>query len=431
MSIALSGSAARPSVSVGKQPASLLDMIFFALTVFVPLETILQAAVGAQMAFGRFMTPLFIVAFVLLRPPRATFRLPPGIMLIVPYFAIAFGHIALQGNWFGIYNYRTYVLNAVLAIAVFNYAVSNRPSPRRVLFATYVGIVLFSLWSIAGGPGGDVGRGGRFSMFELDENGLGCLYGMAVVIAIVLASRSDISLAMKAMLVAGALPCAGLLLQTGSRGALLSTVLGVFAQAVYLLSYRRRGGLLVGMVVVGAVFGVGKALYDRTDVMKERVARMAAESGSSDRFGHRDVLIFSTLTMIAEKPLHGWGEKAGWDELGRRSFGTDRLFTGTHNTYLLVLVTSGILAGSAFLWWILQPMFPRRRLLAVEDYASLYIVMVFFYGTFLTLDRLTYRPWWWMFPIFLAQGVVVHAAIRQKPSAVLSRRVGCTPPLIG
>lgn len=416
MSIALSPLLPRPAAAV-RRTAQPLDVIFFAITLIIPIETIMQAAFGASMAFGRFIAPAFIVAYLVLRPPQAAFRLPPGFLLTVPYFLVFLGHIASQGEWFSVYNYRSYVLNAVLCIAAYNYALSNRPSPCHVLFATYAGIALIALWTVGSGQMAEVGRG-RFSLFDMDENGLGSTYGLAVVITAVLSSRPDVRLPVKVLMLAGALPCAALMLATGSRGALASTLLGVFAQAVYLAVFRRRRGFLLGLLALGAIVGAGKQIYDQTDVMKRRVERTITKSASNqDRFGHRDLLVFGAAELIAESPLVGWGEKAGWDELALRAFGGGRDYAGTHNTFMLVLVTSGMFAGGAFLWWMLHPMFPRARLLSNLDYGNLYVVVIFIYGTFLTLDRLGHRQWWWLFPLFLAQTGFAGAATQKVVAA--------------
>jgi hypothetical protein len=427
MSVALTTSPSGSTVAA-KRRLQPLDVIFYAITLLIPIELIVQTAFGASMAFGRFIAPLFIVAYIALRPPSAAFRLPPGFLLAVPWFVTAFAHIAVQGDWYGVYNYRSYVLNAILCVAAYNYALSNRPSPRHVLLTTYVGITLMALWSFTSGQAAEVHRG-RFTVLDMDENGLGSTYGLAVVIAPLLASRADVRLPMKAMLVAGALPCAALLLATGSRGALVSTVLAILVQSLYLAIFQRRGGLLIGGLVLATIVGVGKYFYDQTDIIRDRMAQVVAESSDEDRYGHRDILIFGALEILGESPFVGWGEKAGWNELGRRVMRGSRDHSGTHNTYLLVLITSGVFAGGAFLWWALRPMIPRPKLLAISDYGNLYVVMVFLYGTFLTLDRLGHRQWWWLFPIFLAQEGLARAASRRavpaqrpyRPSFIQSR----------
>lgn len=422
MSIAFSPTLPQPA-TVAKRTLQPLDIIFLVITMIIPIETIMQAVFGANMAFGRFMAPLFILFYLVLRPSAASFRLPPGFLLVLPYFVIAFGHIVVQETWFGVYNYRSYVLNTILCIAAYNYALFNRPSVRSVLLATYAGIVLIAVWAAATGQMTEASRGGRFSMFELDENGLGSTYGLAVVIAVVLASRPEVGLIVKTLLVAGAMPCAALLLATGSRGALVSTLLGIVAEAAYLGIVRRRSGLLVGLLMLGTVVGVGKTMYDQTDVMKRRMNDMFVESNDPDRLGHRDTLGLITLQLIVERPFVGWGEIGGWEQIGDRMSLGSAAHKGTHNTYLLLLVTAGVFAGGAFLWWVLRPMIPRRSLLASSDYASLYVVMVFIYATFLTLDHLAHRQWWWLFPLFLAQAGIASAAARQAPATGLQHRL--------
>jgi len=424
MSIAVTSLPPRPAAAM-KRPLQPLDMLFFAITSLIPIETLLQASFGASMAFGRFITPAFILAYLALRPPAAIFRLPPGILLIAPWFAVALTHIALQGEWFGIYNYRTYVLNSILCVAAYNYVMSNRPSAWAVLFSMYSGVVLLGLWLIATGQASSFDRG-RLSIFGIDENHLGSIYGLAVVIAVILASRTDTRWPMKILLFAGAVPSAVLMLATGSRGALLSVLLGVFAQALYVAIFRRRGGFLIGLLVLGSALGVGKSIYDQSQVIKDRVASMTAESGTSYRFGYRDVLFFNAMDMLSQSPFVGWGEKAAWDELARRTMINRDGHIGTHNTYLLVLLTSGVFAGGAFVWWMVRPMIPQRKLLVDQDFAGLYVVMIFIQGTFLTLDQLAHRDWWWLFPIFLGQAAMTRIAVtrgsfirpRQAPATI-------------
>jgi hypothetical protein len=414
MSIALSTALQRPTTE-GKRPLQPLDIIFLAITLIVPMELIMQVAFGFSMAFGRFIAPVFIVAYLTLRPTHAAFRFPPGFWLIAPYFVVAFCHIAVQGEWFGIYNFRTYALNAVLCVAAYNYALSNRPSPRSVLFAAYLGVTFFALWTIASGQTAGLGRN-RLTVFDMDENGLGSTYGLAVVIAAVLASRPDVRFATKVLILVGALPCAALLLATGSRGALLSTILGVFAQTLHLAIFQRRRGVLVGLLTIGTIVWAGKYMYDQTDAMKRRVeSTVLTTSSNQDRFSARDLLIYGAIELIRESPFVGWGEKAGWDQLAQLALRGSRDHAGTHNTFLLLVLTSGVIAGGAVIWWMLQPMMPHARLLANVDYANLYVVMVFLYGTFLSLDRLSDRQWWWFFPLFLAQTSIAAATVRHVP----------------
>lgn len=141
--------------------------------------------------------------------------------------------------------------------------------------------------------------------------------------------------------VAAALIAVGII-QTGSRGGLVTTAIGVF---VFLGSgptlQARLRNLLVGAVLLG---GLG-FLALQSEVMRARVEK-TVESG---HMSGRDRIWPIAVEMILERPVLGWGPTANKRELASRLNDSLHDSRDTHNIVLDVLTTAGLLGAIPFL----------------------------------------------------------------------------------
>ncbi|MCA1605776.1 MAG: O-antigen ligase family protein, partial [Acidobacteria bacterium] len=128
---------------------------------------------------------------------------------------------------------------------------------------------------------------------------------------------------------------AAVLLQTGSRGAIL-------ALGAALLTFGFRKGslkkkafnifavlLLLGLLALAAV---------QSDVMRSRFEETLAEGD----LARRELIFPTAWEMIKEKPLLGWGPATSVYELGMRLGHPEEETKNPHNLILYGLVTSGV-----------------------------------------------------------------------------------------
>jgi O-antigen ligase len=132
------------------------------------------------------------------------------------------------------------------------------------------------------------------------------------------------------------------IVQTGSRGGLVTTAIGVlvFLASGPNLRVRLRN-LLVGGVLLG---GLG-FLALQSDIMRARVEK-TVESG---HMSGRDRIWPLAVDMILERPVLGWGPTANKRELAARLNDALHDSRDTHNIVLDVLTTAGLLGAIPFL----------------------------------------------------------------------------------
>lgn len=128
------------------------------------------------------------------------------------------------------------------------------------------------------------------------------------------------------------------LIQTGSRGALLALAAALLTFALSAGSLKRRainaGGLLVllGLLALAAV---------NSDIMRSRFEE-TIEDGDLAR---RELIYPMSWQMFTEKPLLGWGSATSVYELGMRLGHPEEETKNPHNLILYGLVTSGVVGS--------------------------------------------------------------------------------------
>lgn len=161
--------------------------------------------------------------------------------------------------------------------------------------------------------------------------------GMLAIIGLLYAQRQKL---VRPLLIAAPflIVLAAVLLQTGSRGAIL-------ALGAALLTFAFRRGSLKQTVfnISGLLLLLGLLTLATTnsEVMRSRFEETIAEGD----LARRDLIYPTAWQMIKEKPLLGWGPVTNVYELGTRLGHPEEQTKNPHNLILYGLVTSGILGS--------------------------------------------------------------------------------------
>lgn len=137
-------------------------------------------------------------------------------------------------------------------------------------------------------------------------------------------------------------PClvllSAVLLQTGSRGALLALGAALFTFALRNGSLKKKALNIFGLVVLLGVLALAAV---QSDVMRSRFEE-TIEDGDLAR---RELIYPTAWQMFKEKPLLGWGPVTSVYELGMRLGHPEEEIKNPHNLILYGLVTSGLLGS--------------------------------------------------------------------------------------
>lgn len=309
--------------------------------------------------------------------------------------------------------YAMYVQVFLLYLIIFDLCRSFRAV--RVLAAAFViSAILMSLVAnlrvgglVGAATVGRLTEAERVGVLGMNFNLQGFIYSVAII-GIVCRSvdrwpRLDLQ---GWLLVGGAASMILALLRTGSRGALLTLVVGLTVALV--LMFRGRRGAAYVLLVPLALYGIGSAIMS-TDVIRVRMEQALFEG----RLGSRDKLASEASVMILERPITGWGCTYTAD-LGAR-VGRDRI--AAHNTYLQLATTFGL---TGFLPWIMGIGATVRRLWKYRTHfwgATMLAVMATFLIGALP-SNMAYSRFAWMI-LAVAGAMPFHAPLPFKGTKTL------------
>jgi O-antigen ligase len=217
---------------------------------------------------------------------------------------------------------------------------------RRTLLVLAVSCAALFLYvhTIGGGDPGDATMADdRLSVFEEDPNFLASLVSMGVLayLALPIMGMKHKLIKTSAWLV-GMLGSASVVLQTGSRSAIIGLVA---AMPMLALQPGRPMARLRRLALV--VAACGAFVFAVTAVPMTRVRFEAALKG---KLGMREKFIPAAIAMFWQEPLWGWGTIDAMRELRRRESGrTSLAVRATHNIFLAPLLESGLLGGAPYL----------------------------------------------------------------------------------
>lgn len=180
----------------------------------------------------------------------------------------------------------------------------------------------------------------RYSVAGLNENDLGMLLALSIPMAwhLALAQRNRLLASFYWLQIAWA---GGAIVLTGSRASVIAAGIGLLA-APLALRHAKRSVMLpllgVGvMSIVLSVFFLPKSSWERISTIRSEL--------SGGTMSKRTIIWQAAIEVFPERPLHGFGSGA----FGQRIAGLMNTAVAAHNTFLSVLVESGLIGATLFL----------------------------------------------------------------------------------
>lgn len=249
----------------------------------------------------------------------------------------------------------------------------------------------------------------RFTATGFDANDLGMMLALALPMAWYLASVSRYSFQRwlnRAYFVFGGVA----ILLTGSRGAMLATIVAL-AVVPWTLTHLRRG-----VRIVAIVFIAGAGVAGLTFVPAATFARLSTTGTeiSEGDLNSRLEIWKTGFSVVPERPLHGFGP-AGWRTAVTARFGVK----GAHDTFLAILVDEGLIGLLLYLSMFVMvlrgilvlPTFQRR--IGLILLATLIVAIT-------PLDWDTKKPAWVILGLLVAYSeVFAHAQWGRDPRAAM------------
>jgi len=193
--------------------------------------------------------------------------------------------------------------------------------------------------------------GGTVFGAYVNRNHYAGLMELLVPLLLVAALRRDVEYPKRLLFAFAALLMSTSVFVSGSRGGMLALAIqfGVLA-----LLWRpigsRKWGLLAGTVVLVALVGWLGGMQ-----VADRLGTLANAGGKSNM---RLLIVQDGVSMVAEKPLAGWGLGAFPTVYPRfRSFYTDEFVNHAHNDFLQILIETGVIGLLSFatlLWGVVR-----------------------------------------------------------------------------
>ncbi len=161
--------------------------------------------------------------------------------------------------------------------------------------------------------------------------------GMLALVGVLYSRRQNLT---RPLLIAGPflVVLAAVLIQTGSRGAILALGLALLVFALRKGSLGKRAINMAGLLLL---LGLLTLAAFSSDIMRSRFEE-TIEDGDLAR---RELIYPTAWEMFKEKPLLGWGPVSSMYELGMRLGHPEEQTKNPHNLILYGLVTSGVIGS--------------------------------------------------------------------------------------
>ena len=363
---------------------------------------------------GGWEVPAMTAALFIASTPlalRACYGRVPGAMLWFAAYLCIFVLASLVHVWIDFGDVRHYLIVLVEAVLV-GWAGFNLCS-RAVVGTGALWSFVFSALARAVLPMVGVGRtsyavwtgGERVTAFGQNANFSAILLSAGLVTLLGLTfGRPGTSRRMRLAAVPIGLFIGAAIIETGSRGGLISLAAGLVA-----LVFTAGGNLKVrlrnGAVTVLAIGALAYSAFTAT-VMKNRL-EATAQTGT---LAGREQLWPSLVDMFLEKPYIGWGPVNNQFEVAARTTDMVREHRDAHNLLLELLTAEGLAGAAPFLIGLgLCVVAAWRGRTSPFGIAPFALVALFLVANIST-NLLAYKPFWWVLAVALASGQLAAGA---------------------
>ncbi|MEX0996000.1 MAG: O-antigen ligase family protein [Flavobacteriaceae bacterium] len=216
---------------------------------------------------------------------------------------------------------------------------------KSLLFTFVLAVILMSiLLSLGIGVGQEYIEGvSRITFFGNNPNVVGILAGLAIVFSLYFILNPNKTFGKKGYLLLFALPpFVNLLLLSASRGALITTACALVVMLIMNKTTSFKRILQVGFLIIAAIYFMEKLV--ESELIYKRMTQFIEEGNTAGRGDIWEVLFEVSL----QRPLIGFGE-TGFETEMIKYYGAQK---SAHNLFLEILVTTGIIGLSVFLYFL-------------------------------------------------------------------------------
>ena len=258
-------------------------------------------------------------------------------------------------------------------------------------------ILLTILYSF--GLGIDFTHDKRIIVFGSGLNGLGFLIAVGILLLLSTIFENQLNFGRQRYLLFLLIPLMlKLIAETGSRGAVISLSVG-WLLFVFLLKMKKTFKLLFIIVALASTFYAGQYML-KSDVFRSRIIRTIEIGDTSQR-----IEIWSSIFPIfIENPIFGVGETGYHDNIPK-IFGKN---VSPHNVFLEVLIYTGILGFTFFVFLLYKIYFKSHYLFRTYNFSLPLILFVMILTLFMNGQGLFIKIVWLFFAVIISMGITYN-----------------------
>lgn len=324
-----------------QHPIRIIRWLFYLFIFSLPFETVGES-------IGLIEPPTVVLGILILSillQPRLFLRWPPKAFwcfIVYIYLFVAWGltEPAVFRSLF-IHDATVLIQLTVLSWLAFN-IMRDRETALRGLLALAIACSLLGVMQLSGMAHSTIEAKGsvvRAAAFGLHPNHLAriIVLGMLALVG-TLYARQQRSTRLVLIISSCLVMLAAVLLDTGSRGAILALGLALLTFAFRKGSLKKKTLNILGLLLL---LGILAFAAFQSDVMRSRFEE-TIEDGDLAR---RELIYPTAWGMFKERPLLGWGPVTSVYELGMRLGHPEEEVKNPHNLILYGIVTSGLLGS--------------------------------------------------------------------------------------
>jgi len=398
----------RSSVSVrSARIPSLVRWSFLAFVATVSLEYFQPLVlVSGSFTLARAAGLLLVASCCLY--PRRFFSFPPGALLLFLGYTLVYALNSLtfsEGLVTGTGSELFRLTQLLVLFWIASTVLKEENLAKNAMLIFSLGTVFLSISTMLDNSWSSTIQGGtRMTVEGFNPNYLAYIAALAGVTVIGLQmSKSVRTLWHKIFLVAMTLLFLVVVVSTGSRGGILSLLIGLSVYFLPFVRARRRTIVIVWGIFAAATLVLLALANPDTSSRLQDISEMGLNLP-------RGPIYREAITMITERPLLGWSLEAEY-ELGRRLGLTRR--RNAHNLYLHVLLQVGLLGALFFfaaVWLCIRAAWKSR--LGSLGLLPMALIITVLAGN-IAHEYLTRKPTWLIFALALA-AATNHTRTRSK-----------------